>query len=78
LKIGRDVSRRRRGRNKEKKRKKRKGGRKGERERESKGQQKRDASISHFMRKMNYALSSLLTEEREEKGIKKTKKNLKK
>jgi Flp pilus assembly protein TadB len=46
-----------------------------ERERESKGRHKREASISHFLRKMNYALSSLLKEERErEGGIEKNKK----
>jgi hypothetical protein len=42
--------------------------------RESKGRQRRDASIPHFLKKMNYVLSPLLTEEREERGIKKTKK----
>jgi hypothetical protein len=56
----------------EEERKKRRGrkGRQGReergRERESKGRQRKDASILHFLRKMNYALSLLLTEEREE------------
>jgi hypothetical protein len=61
LKIGKDVSRRRRRRKKVKKRKKRKGGKGGEREIESKGRQMREASIPYFLRKMNYALSPLLT-----------------
>jgi hypothetical protein len=47
----------------------------GERERESesesKGRQRREASISHFLRKMNYVLS-LLPRERE--GLKRQKK----
>jgi hypothetical protein len=75
LKIGRDVScaggeeetKRRKGR-----RGREEGGR--ERERESKGRQKRVASISHFLRKKNYALSPLLTDERGGRGIKKKKK----
>jgi hypothetical protein len=61
LKIGRDVSRRR-GRKEEKKRKKRK---EGERERERAKGQRREATIPHFMRKKNYVLPPLLTEERE-------------
>ena len=65
-----NVYRRRRERKEETKRKKRKGGRGGlgrerEREKESKGELKRGAIIPHFLRKMNYALSPLLTEERE-------------
>jgi hypothetical protein len=48
-----------------------------ERERESKGRQRRETNIPHFLRKQNYALSPLLTGERE-RGIKKTKKRKKK
>jgi hypothetical protein len=39
-----------------------------ERERESKGRQRRETNIPHFLRKKNYALSPLLTEEREGEG----------
>jgi hypothetical protein len=60
--------------------KKRRKGRRGrgererERERENKGQERRDASIPHFLRKINYVLSSLLTGEREIEGLKRPKK----
>jgi hypothetical protein len=48
-----------------------------ERERENKGRQRWDASIPHFLRKMNCVLSSLLTEEREIEGLKRQKKKIK-
>ena len=50
------------------------GGRERERERERANGDKRDTSIPYFLRKMNYALSSLLTEKRGE-GLKRQKRN---